>query len=120
MVPQRLPGVLGAETASLLQQRHHPVDELVESVRSPVSGEDEAVARIALHVQVDLISYLSGGADELWRSVTAMTSSRMLRCSASCALTPRGGEAFGSPCALGPGDRGIVGRVDVGSGPSGS
>ena len=51
--------------AAFLQQRHHPVDELVEAVRGQVRHQDEAVAGIGLHVAVDLGGDLLGGPDEL-------------------------------------------------------
>ena len=60
MFTQGMPAVFGAETAALLQQRHHPVDELVQTVRSEVWHQDEAVAGIRLHVQIDLVGNLDG------------------------------------------------------------
>ena len=55
--PQRLAGVAGAERAALLQQRHHPVDELVQAVRRQVRHQDEPVAGVGLDVSVDLVGY---------------------------------------------------------------
>ena len=60
-----MPGVFGTECAALLQQRHHPVDEVVEAVRGQVRHQDEAVAGVGLDVQVDLVGDLGGCADEL-------------------------------------------------------
>lgn len=65
MIPQSVPGISGAERAALLKKRHDPVDELVESARREVGHEDESVAGVGLHMQVDLFGDLCGGADEL-------------------------------------------------------
>ncbi len=53
MVAQRGAGVVGAEHAALLQQRHDPVDEWIESAGRDVRNEDESVARVGLHEVVD-------------------------------------------------------------------
>ena len=53
VVAQRGALVVGAEHAALLQQRHHLVDERVESARRDVRDEDEPVAGVGLHEVVD-------------------------------------------------------------------
>jgi hypothetical protein len=65
VIAQSLPGVFGTETAALLQQRHHPVDEVVEPARGQVGHQNEAVAGVGLHVQIDLVGDLGRRADEL-------------------------------------------------------
>ncbi|NCL72685.1 hypothetical protein AIIKEEIJ_00120 [Rhodococcus sp. YH1] len=57
--------VFGAETAAFLQQRHDLVDEFVEAAGGEVRNQDEAVARVGLHIAVDLGGDVIGGADEL-------------------------------------------------------
>src|SRR5690348_6616821 len=65
MIPQRTPGISGTECAAFLKQWNHAVDELIETARREVGYQDESVAGVRLHVQVDLLGDLRGGADEL-------------------------------------------------------
>ena len=53
VLAQRVPGVLGAEHAPLLQQRHHRVGELVQAARGDVRHQDEPVAGVGLDELVD-------------------------------------------------------------------
>ncbi len=64
MIAQRDPRVFAAEDAALLQHGHHLVDERIEATRRDVRHQDEAIAGVALHEMVDLLSNRRRGADE--------------------------------------------------------
>ena len=95
MVAQGMPGVVGPEAAALLEQRHHPVDELVEAVWRQVRHQDEAVAGVGLHVQVDLIGDLSRRADELLTAGDGDDQLADAQVLGLGTLTPRGGDGLG-------------------------
>src|SRR3954469_19584442 len=46
VVPQCGAGVVAAEDAAFLEQRHHPVDERVESAGGDVRDQHESVGRV--------------------------------------------------------------------------
>ena len=101
--------------AALLQQRHHPVDELVEPAWGEVRHQDEAVAGVGLHVQVDLVGDLCRSADELLAAGDGDDQLADGQVLGLRTLAPCGGDGLGvtvPDAALG--DRGIVGRFDVG------
>src|SRR3954471_13628454 len=107
-------GVFSAEAAALLQQRHHPVDEVVKPAGREVWYQDEAVTRIRLHMQIDLVGHLSRRADELLTTGDGddqFTDAEVLRLGA---FPPCGGDRLRitvSDPALRDGR--IVGRFDI-------
>ncbi len=57
-------GVLGAEQTALLQDRHHPVDKLLEPRRQHCGHDVEAVGRAAVEPVLDRVGHLLGRARE--------------------------------------------------------
>ena len=110
-----MPAVCGPETAALLQQWHHPVDEIVKSVWSQVGHQDEAVARVGLHVQIDLLGHLGRCADKLLTACDGDHQFPDAQVLGLGTLAPCGGDRLRvtvSHAALR--DGGIVGGFDVG------
>ena len=64
VLAQRAAGVLGAEEAAPLKNRHHAIDEVLQAVRQRVRHQVEVVGRTALEPVLDVVGDLFGGADD--------------------------------------------------------
>ena len=65
MIAQRLAGVLGAESAAPLQDRHDMIDKRRKFMRQCRSHERESIDRTGVLPGDNTIGQLFGGADEV-------------------------------------------------------
>ena len=124
VIAQRRPVVVGAEHATLLQQRHDLVDEVVEAVGREVRNEDVAVGGVGLHVLGRSSRRPSPRVPtNAERAVTSMTSWRMLRPFALGERPPLRGDGervvLVAHPAAGDRDAAVDVGVDVGQRPVG-